>query len=165
MLLPWHCYSVTLDTNCFILKGKDSNVDKLFSLVDSNHITIYKTDVVDTELSKNSQENSKNIHEDLGDARVGHSRIDHAVIASNDDSSYEDLMKIVFPETKGENPTKQKVRDIMALTTHKQKQREIFVTNDGTILQSNKPLLDKHGIRVMNPVDCVKYVINQNKIT
>ena len=148
---------------CFIEKDKDENVSKLFELESSKYLTIIKTDVVDTEMSKNSQEKSKDVVADMGVGRIGHSRIGHAVYGGNDDSLYQNIMLTVFPETKGEEPNNNKVRDVMALTTHTQKGREIFVTKDGTILNAKEKLEEHFGIKVMNPVDCTEYVLEQNK--
>ncbi len=163
MLLPWHNFTITLDTMCFIEKYKDENIIKLFELQSKNFRSIIKTDVVDTELSDSSKEKSKDVPEDLGVGRIGHSRTDHAVTGDGDDLLFENLMKIVFPETKGEPPTTQKTRDVMALTTHKQKDREIFVTKDKAICRAKEKLEEQYGIKVMSPTECGEYVVEQNK--
>ena len=136
MLLPWHNFTVTLDTMCFIEKDKDENVARLFELECDKYLTIIKTDVVDTEMSDSSKEKSKDVPEDIGVGRIGHSRIDHVIIGGEDDSLFENIMKVVFPETTGEPPTQNKIRDVMALVVHTQKGREIFVTKDGAICRA-----------------------------
>ena len=162
MVLPCSDFTVTLDTMCFIEKDKDGNVSKLFQLKQDKKITIVKTDVVDTELSESSKKKSKDIPEDMGVGRMGHFRIGHAVMGGGNDSLFENIMKVVFPETKGEPPNKNKIRDVMALTTHAQKKRNVFVTKDKTICRVKKTLKNQFGITVMSPLECVEYIMQKN---
>ena len=163
MMSPWNNFTVTLDTMCVIEKGKDENVSKLFQLEQDKKITIVKTDVVDTELSESSKKKSKGIPEDMGVGRVGHSRIGHAVVGGGNDSLFENIMKVVFPETKGEPPNKNKIRDVMALTTHAQKKRNVFVTKDGAICRAKKSLKCQFDITVMSPLECVEHICKKIK--
>jgi len=165
MLKKWYTPDLTFDTNTVIAKGHDLDVNKLFEMAGKDEIKIFKTDVVDTELPKKSQEKSATLTEDLGVARIGHSRISHAVIGGgNAESEQERIMAILFPETKGEKPKKQKVRDVMHLHTHKKHNRDIFVTNDGDFLTKKEELKSEFGIVVMTPKECVVHINEQNKM-
>lgn len=151
--------TITFDTNCIINLEHNQYLDQLFQWSKSGQIDIFKTDVVDTELKKEeSIRKSKQIIEDMGVGRIGFMRVDHAKVGVDDDNSYfQELMLVVFPETKGENPNKNKVFDIMNLVTHKLYQRDIFLTDDKDYLRK-KIELSQHEITVMNPQECVSHL-------
>lgn len=163
MLKKWYTPDLTFDTNTVIAKDHNPDVDKLFEMNGKEEVKIFKTDVVDTELSKKSREKSATLHEDLGVARIGHSRIGHAVIGGESDVSESDrMMEIIFPETKGEKPNAKKVRDVMHLLTHKKHNRDIFVTNDRDFITKKEELKSEFGIVVMTPQECVQHIIEKN---
>lgn len=152
--------TVTIDTNCIRVRNSDQNVKRLFELEEENKIEIIKTDVLDTELSDKGREHSKDIPEDLGMGICDNSRIEHCVIGGDeDDVIHKNIMLILFPETKGEEPNNNKIRDVMHLTTHKKHNRDIFVTNDDDFLRNHNEL-KKLDIIVMNPEQCVQYIGN-----
>ena len=153
--------TITLDTMCFIEKEKDEDISKLFQLNRNGYLTIFKTDVADTEMSESSKEKSKDIPEDMGVGRVCHSRIGHAITGGEDDSLYKNIMNVVFPETKGEPPKRNKIRDVMALTVHTEKKRTVFVTKDGAICRAKESLKNQFGITVMSPPECVEYILQK----
>lgn len=73
--------TVTLDTNSIIDLESDPDLQILHKLHEEGKIEIVKTDVVDTELmGGKSEKKSKDFKEDMGDAVVGHSRLDHAKV-------------------------------------------------------------------------------------
>lgn len=150
--------SITFDTNCIIKLEHDLYVDQLLKWSKTAHIDLFKTDVVDTELKKTeSIKKSQEIIEDIGSGRIGFSRVGHATVGSDaDDSYFHELMLIVFPETKGEEPNKNKILDIMNLVTHKLYGRDIFVTYDMDYISKKEEL--KHEITVMTPEECVNHL-------
>ncbi len=159
-LLPWSRFTVIIDTNCIGTRDSNEHVKKLFNLEKENKIEIIKTDVVDTELSEKGREYSKDIPEDLGVAISDNSRIGYGVIAGDDDVLLHDkIMKILFPETKGEDPNNNKIRDVMNLTTHIKSNRDIFVTLDGDFLRKREELKNLSVI-IMTPEECNEYVKN-----
>lgn len=97
---------------------------------------------------------SSEFHEDQGGAYYGHSRYGHAAYGGT--PHFEEILKIIFPATKGSPATKQQIRDAMHVATHKQYGRDYFVTKDGAILRAKEILKERFGIQVMNPADCVK---------
>lgn len=153
--------SITFDTNCVIFTEHNIYVDQLVEWKNKDLISIFKTDVVDTELKKQeSIKRSQQIIEDVGIGRIGFTRVGHGIVGSEDDSFFNELMHVVFPETKNESPNNNKIFDIMNLVTHKLYDRDIFVTNDNDYLRK-KDELQQHGIIVMNPKECITYFRNK----
>jgi len=74
----------------------------------------------------------------------------------------DEILKIIFPETKGCTPTKQQFRDAMHVETHRQYGRDYFVTKDGGILKKNKELKENFGITVLSPKECVDELKQKN---
>ena len=100
--------------------------------------------------------------EDIGEAVYDNSRYDHATYGGT--SNYQDILSIIFPETKGCSPTRQQIRDAMHVATHKKYGRDYFVTKDKAILRA-KEKLEKIGIKVVHPHECVeelKKIIKNN---
>ena len=60
---------------------------------------------------------SAEFKEDKGGAYYGHSRYGHATYDGTPD--FEEILLVVFPETKGQKPTKNQTRDAMSLATHR----------------------------------------------
>lgn len=96
---------------------------------------------------------SSEFNEDVGDGVYDNSIYDHATYGENSD--YKEILRIIFPETKGCSPTKQQIRDAMHVATHKKYDRNYFVTKDGAILRA-KNELEKLGIKVRHPHECVE---------
>ena len=151
-------FTVTLDTNCVIDIDKDGCIDKLIDFEKRGLIEIYKTDVVDTELQNTSSINkSVNIKEDLGFGIIDHSRIGFARISGVETKSFFDtLLHLVFPETKGQTATKNQIRDIMHIITHKDHNRDYFVTKDNDFINKSEILNKDYGIVVLTPKRCVE---------
>lgn len=152
--------TITLDTNVIIDIKHDDDINKLLKLHDEGKITIFKTDVVDTELQNtSSQSKSSAFDEDMGVAVIGSSRIGHAVIGGGDSQNEHDKMRLLlFPETKGRPPTENQTRDVMHLVTHKNHSRDIFVTKDNDFLSKKERLKNEYSIIVMNPKDCLDHI-------
>jgi len=97
---------------------------------------------------------SSEFKEDVGGAYYDHSRYGHATYEGT--PNVEEILKIIFPETKGCPATRTQFRDAMHVATHKKYGRDFFVTKDNGILQKNKELKEKYGIIVLNPHECVE---------
>jgi len=97
---------------------------------------------------------SSEFNEDQGGAYYDHSRYDHATYGGT--TNFEEILKIIFPETKGSPATETQTRDAMHVATHKKYDRDYFVTKDKAILRKHDELKEKFGITVFNPKDCVK---------
>ena len=155
--------SITFDTNCVISIGKDNDVDKLIEWEQKGLIEIFKTDVMDTELKNtSSRQKSSTFKEDIGVAVIGHSRIGHAKIGGGEDQSFfEQMLQFLFPETKGQRPTRNQTRDTMHIITHRDNGRDHYITSDGDFLTKKDQLKTNYAISVMTPKECVDYLKNK----
>ena len=146
--------TITLDTNTIIDLEKDPDLQSLYQLYKEGEIKIVKTDVVDTELPEDfAKRKSKEFSEDMGSGYYDNSRYGHCTYGK--DPNFEDILKIVFPETVGPNATKTQNRDSMHLATHTKYERDCFVTKDKGILRKKEELKKAYGINIKNPKECI----------
>ena len=148
---------ITLDTSSIIdLYNDDKNLKKLKGWHEMGYIEIVKTDVVDTELTKTSLGKSAEFREDIGNAVLDHSRLDHCKL-SDKPSELTPIFEVLFPETKWEQATRNQIRDAMHLSTHSEYGRDYFVTKDKHMYIDKKGELEvKFGITVLAPEECVE---------
>jgi len=156
---------ITFDTSCIYSEGRSPpEIAELEGLHKQGRLQIVKTDVVDTELLKSRKKGLKQksaaYDEDLGVVVIGHSRVNHALIADNESEDIlRELMNIVFPdfENYGEGAKDGAIRDAMHLMTHHRYKRDFFVTRDEHhIIKKATQLEGRYGIIVLTPIDCLK---------
>ena len=124
-------------------------------------IQIVKTDVMDTELPETTRKyrnKSQTYHEDLGEAIIDHSRVDHTVIGDEDNHTHGEMRDLLFPEFKsmGEEAQNRAIRDTMHLVTHYKHERDIFVTEDKDFIEKREELQRRYGVIIATPEECVK---------
>ncbi len=98
---------------------------------------------------------SSEFSEDKGEAYYDHSRYGHSTYGGGD-SHLDEILIIIFPETKGCPPTRTQFRDAMHVETHRKYGRDYFVTKDGGILYKKNELKEKFGITVLSPKECLE---------
>lgn len=106
---------------------------------------------------------SAEFKEDKGGAYYNHSRYGHSTYGGT--PHFDDILKIIFPETKGCPATKTQIRDAMHVATHRKYCRNYFVTKDRGILRKNKELKEKFGITVLSPKECVAELKQKDGLT
>lgn len=162
-------FTITLDTNCLNARGRDQALKRLEELRNRGDIELRKTDALDTDLmtdtssySQTRREKSSTLAEDIGVCIIGYSRIGHTRFAGEDDGMVlDDLATILFQRALvalAANGEHQSVRDVMHVFTHIKHGRDYLVTRDGALLRRRDALLEKHGITVGSPEDCLEFI-------
>lgn len=154
--------TIALDTNCINAKEKDETLNELQSLCAEGKVQIYKTDVMDTEMQDNYSpglRKSKNLTEDLGDMVVGHSRVGHGVIGSeNDEKIFVEILGILFDRKDRAKYTSRELRDAMMVKTHMEHKRTFLVTRDKGLLNKAKTLQEKFNVEIVDPERCLSRI-------
>jgi hypothetical protein len=134
-------------------------------------INLVRTDTVDTELETAQDpakrdkllDASSEYVESLGPVVLDNSRLDHAVLGSDDDEDRLDrVFRILFPDSmRSETSTgraRRKVRDAMHVTTAIRYAGTAFITRDETdLLPKAKAIADAFdGFRIMSPEDALE---------
>lgn len=127
-----------------------------------------KTDVVDTELDpkKNVMVGehflaSIKFLELHGPVVLDNSRLDHTVLASDEDVQRLDRVKeIVGIRTASERKAKHDLRDAMHVATSIRYGYDGFITRDKRLEKRNDQFLHEFGFRIMNVDDAVTHVKN-----
>ena len=74
----------------------------------------------------------------------------------------EEIKQIIFPGLQADDRRYgNKINDVDHLVGHALDRRDIFVTDDRTILKNREPLERGLGIVVMNPADCLSHVASR----
>lgn len=74
----------------------------------------------------------------------------------------EEIKQIIFPGLQTDDRRYgNKINDVDHLVGHALDRRDIFVTDDRTILKNREPLRRGLGIVVMNPTDCLAHVASR----
>lgn len=142
------------------------NYQELQVLHDQFRVFLAKTDVVDTELDleKNGMEEghflaSVKFLELHGPIVLDHSRLHHAVLASDEDVQRLGRVKeIIGIRVISERAAKHDLRDAMHIATSIRYGYDGFITRDGRILKRYDQFLREFGFRVMNVQEAVSYI-------
>jgi hypothetical protein len=154
--------TITIDTNCINARPSLPAMTHLERLHADGRIQIGKTDVLDTELSESkgaygqaARRKSAKLVEDMGTLIIGHSRIGHARVGSDDDQAlYDSIAGVIFGEPlRGLH--RRQVRDVMMLATHMKNKRDLLVTLDKDLLDRAEPIQRQFGVTVLTPDECL----------
>lgn len=139
---------------------------ELHVLHDQFRVFLAKTDVVDTELDR-----EKNVMvgdhffasikflELHGPVLLDHSRLDHSVVASEEDVQRLGRVKeIIGVRVISERAAKHDLRDAMQVATSIRYGYDGLITRDERLLNSHDQFLREFGFRVMNVQGAVSYV-------
>ncbi len=154
--------TITIDTNVINARGKLDAMNKLEALAQQGKVVIYKTDVLDTEMQDSYNPGllkAKGYTEDVGIFIVGHSRVGHTKLSSDEDGAYlEEILTLLFGKKQRSEYSKQEIRDAMNLLTHKSKGRDYFVTKDTGILKCRLDIEKELGVIVCTPEYCLTMI-------
>ena len=139
---------------------------KLEALNQQFRVFLAKTDVVDIELDpeKNVTDRghflvSIDFLELHGPLVIGHSRLGHSVLASQeDDQRLDRVREIIGIRAKSERNAKHDLRDAMHIATSIRYGYDGFITRDGRLLKRHGQFLREFGFRVMNHEDAVDWL-------
>ena len=160
---------LVLDTSDVIEWNKSpSEYQELEALYEQCRVFLAKTDVVDTELDPEKNEMvgehflaSIKYLELIGPAVLEHSRLDHSVLASDEDVELLDRVKeIVGIRTSRERNASHDLRDAMHIATSIRYGYDGFVTGEKRLINRNDRFLSEFGFRIMNVGSAVAYVRN-----
>lgn len=129
-------------------------------------VFLAKTDVVDTELDpgRNVMEEghflaSVKFLELHGPVVLDHSRLDHSVLASDEDVRRLGRVKeIIGVRVISERTAKHDLRDAMHIATSIRYGFDGFITRDGRLLKRHDQFFREFGFRVMNAQRAVSYI-------
>ncbi len=141
---------------------------ELEALYEQCRVFLAKTDVVDTELDPEKNEMvgehflaSIKYLELLGPVVLEHSRLDHSVLASDEDVQRLDRVKgIVGIRTASERNASHDLRDVMQIATAIRYGYNGFITRDKRLEKHNDQFLSDFGFRIMNVERAVAHVKN-----
>jgi hypothetical protein len=160
--------TITIDTNCINTKQGKEAINKLEKWHTQGLVKIFKTDVMDTELSNSDHDfrekalkKSQSYPEDIGVGVVDHSRVGHCRIGGDSiDYPLEEIRKLLFPQyEKFDDAAKRRaIRDSMHLATHKMHKRDAFVTEDKHFLNKRDSLKEHFGITVLSPEEVLEKI-------
>ena len=158
---------LVLDTSELIQwRNAPSEYQGLETLYEQFRVCLAKTDVVDTELDpeKNVMVGdhflaSIKFLEIHGPIVLDHSRLDHSVLASEEDVQRLDRVKeIVGIRNMSDRNAKHDLRDAMHIATSIRYGYDGFITRDERLVKRNDQFLSEFGFRVMNVEGAVAYV-------
>ena len=158
---------LVLDTSDVIQWRKSpSEYQELETLYEQFRVFLAKTDVVDTELDpeKNVMVGdhflvSIKFLELHGSVVLDHSRLDHTVLACEEDVQRLDRVKeIVGIRYKSERNAKHDLRDAMHIATSIRYGYDGFITREKRLVKRNDQFLPEFGFRVMNVEGAVAHV-------
>ena len=160
---------LVLDTSVVIEWHKfPLEYQELETLHEQFRVFLAKTDVVDTELDPEKNEMvgdhfiaSIRLLELHGPLVLGHSRLDHSLLASEEDVQRLDRIKeIVGIRTSRERNASHDLRDAMHIATSIRYGYDGFVTGEKRLINRNDRFLSEYGFRIMNIGSAVAYVRN-----
>jgi hypothetical protein len=160
---------LVLDTSDVIEWNKfPSEYQELETLYEQCRVFLAKTDVVDTELDPEKNEMvgghflaSIKYLELLGPVVLGHSRLDHSILASDEDVERLDRVKeIIGIRQISERYAKHDLRDAMHIATAIRYGYNGLITRDKRLEKHNDQFLFEFGFRIMNVESAVAYVRN-----
>ncbi|MDP1728476.1 MAG: hypothetical protein Q8M15_16955 [Bacteroidota bacterium] len=153
--------TITLDTNCIInlidfTTKSPISVEALSEIIRYGLLNVAQISIItrvesDLLKDKNSERKAEMLRKISMFPIVG-------AVTDGDDLKNE-LQKILFPGLTDNDPRfHNKITDIEHLVGHKINGRDIFVTDDKSILKKSDILKKSPGIIVLSPEDCLKYI-------
>jgi len=98
------------------------------------------------------EEEAADLPEAYGPLVLDHSRLDAAVVASDEDTTrLHDVFEILFPAMSWSTARKNAVRDAMHVATAARYGAHAFVTNDVALLRKDQQIAELLGTRVWSP--------------
>lgn len=139
---------------------------ELDRLDEEGWIDLVKMDVLDTELSRNREPTqlaqrlgrSSTFVEYFGPMVLGYSRLDHAVVGSQEDAVLlEQVFRVLWPEAQMETANRHQIGDAMHLAWSIRNHTNGFVTSDRRMLGRRMAIeqLAHDGFRVYSPVEAL----------
>lgn len=160
--------AVYKDTNTINANLQDSAVNALEELAEQypDNLMFEKTDTLDTELLENPQHNvgrlkkSDQYIESFGVAVLGHSRLGHTVVGSEeDDKMFSEILGILFGKKQRSSYTRQEIRDAMHVMTTIRYGGNYLITYDKKLLAQSKKLFNRFNATIIcTPSDCLMKV-------
>ena len=160
---------LVLDTSDVIeSRNSPSEYKELEFLYEQCRVFLAKTDVVDTELDPKKNVMVGNLFlasikylELLGPVVLEHSRLDHSVLASDEDVERLDRVKeIIGIRQISERYAKHDLRDAMHIATAIRYGYNGFITGDKRLVKRNNQFVSDFGFRIMNVESAVVHVKN-----
>jgi hypothetical protein len=145
-------------------------IEELLRLRREARVEIAKTDTVDTERTDGVSDSiatdrildTAGIIELHGPAVVGHSRLEHAVFSSDEDSDRIDsVFAVLFPDSDRYamgRTSMDKLRDVMHIATAIRYGYDVFVTTETRLLRTADTIRREWGIEMLCPSDSVRWV-------
>jgi hypothetical protein len=158
---------LVLDTSDVIeRRNNPSEYRELEILYEQFHVFLAKTDVVDTELDPKKNVMIRDhflasIHflELHGPVVLGHSRLGHSVLASDEDIQRLNRVKeIIGIRVISERAAKHDLRDAMHIATSIRYSYDGFITGEKRLLRHNAQFHSEFGFRIMNHGDAVAWL-------
>lgn len=151
-----------VDTN--VIDAMDESSVLLRRLAEAGWIYLRKTDVLDTELSGASDgvrddllALSRQYPEEFGPFTFDHSRLDHAVLATeHDEQRHRKVFEILFPSAVFDQARKNDLRDAKHIATAIRAGANGFVTHDKRLCRKSSAIAeDFAGHTIYSPVEAV----------
>ncbi len=121
-----------------VTRDSGANVKILKNLEKDSFIFIHDV------MLENGRENKKVKNKVFPVAVLNHSRWNEAIISKNNDSTYDDIRKII-----GNN----NIKDAMHLEAHIRNSHDYFVTEDRDFLDKRQELEKKFSIKIVTPAE------------
>ena len=172
---PWTVGRMVADT-CIWIAWRDPDdpeqpaIVELLRLRRDGRVEIAKTDTVDTERIDGVSDataterilETAGIIEVHGPAVFGHSRLDHAVFASDEDAIRIDrVLAVLFPDSDRyatDRTSMHNLRDAMHIATAVRYGYAVFVTTETRILKKADAIRRDWGVEILRPSDSVRWV-------
>jgi hypothetical protein len=172
---PWTVGRLVADTCIWIAWHEPENpeqpaIEELLHYRREGRVEIAKTDTVDTEradgvtvaTATDRVLETAGIIEMHGPTVVGHSRWDHAVYASDEDSDrIDNLLGLLFPNSDRyakDRSSTHNLRDAMHIATAVRYGYDAFVTTDSRLLKKADAIRREWGIELLLPGEAVRLV-------
>ncbi|MEV7215040.1 hypothetical protein AB0O31_18350 [Kitasatospora cineracea] len=143
----------------------DEAARELFRLWEAGWIALGRTDTMDTERTEDQdeataaqrQEESACLPEAFGPFVLDDSRLDHAVLGSDeDDARIRTVFSILFPSSSWETVRRNSRRDAMHVATTARYGGHAFVTNERGLLNKDEQIAAALGIRLWSPTHALE---------
>ena len=172
---PWTVGRMVADT-CIWIVWRDPNdpeqpaIMELLRLRRDGRVEIAKTDTVDTERTDGVPDamatdrilETAGIIEVHGAVVLGHSRLDHTVLASDeDDSRIDSVLSVLFPDSDRhatDRTSMHNLRDAMHIATTIRYGYDVFVTTEVRLLKKAEAIQRDWGVEILLPSAAVRWV-------
>ncbi|MDW3218176.1 MAG: hypothetical protein R8F63_06145 [Acidimicrobiales bacterium] len=157
-----------IDTH--IIDAADAASERLWELHDGGWIQLCRSDAMDTELLDRADERhrelllnrSAEIVEVLGVGVVGHSRVGHMVVGSDEESKdWDELWELMWPNADRSSTSRTnrtRIRDAMHVLTAARYAYDGFVTKDRGVLAASSAVRARFGLWVVSPFDLLPHL-------